>query len=358
MTDIQDSQYHPFNSIKVLYHKEYIEGIVNKKLLPPITLDFDPSNLCNSNCIWCNSKEFRKKNPYNMDKDHMLKLAKFFGEWGIKSACVAGGGEPTMNPGLSDFLYSMTENNVKTSLITNGIDISKEQMFSIVDNCSWCGFSIDAGNRESFKDVHQVDKFDQVIDNLKELIKIKKERNSKTDITYKFLIHPYNCHTIYNATKIAKAINCNKVQCRPVCHDNLYNQDNEKVVFDVDKVNSQLEKAFALTDDSFKFFGIKHKFGANLERVVRFKKCRAVSIMAIYCADGTVQLCHDLRGKEDWILCRHDDPYEILNVWGFKEHLDIIDNIDPNNCPRCTFQPYNELIENLFVEDNMFRDFP
>ncbi|GAG15195.1 unnamed protein product, partial [marine sediment metagenome] len=51
--------------------------------------------------------------------------------------------------------------------------------------------------------------------------------------------------------------------------------------------------------------------------------------------DGTIQMCHDLRGKKEWILCRHDDPEEILKVWGSKKHLDLIKSIDPNKCPRC-----------------------
>ena len=80
--------------------------------------------------------------------------------------------------------------------------------------------------------------------------------------------------------------------------------------------------------------------------------------MAVYCADGTVQMCHDLRGKKEWILCRHDNPRDILKVWGSKKHLDLIKSIDPNKCPRCTFSRYNEIIENVIIEDKMCRDFP
>jgi len=359
--DIQDSPYHPFNSMKVMLWRKHLEGMTTGNLLPPVTVDFDPTNKCNSGCIWCNSLMFRQKHPDTMDTDHMIELANFYGKWGIRSACVAGGGEPTLNPGTAEALYAFSKNLVKTGFITNGIEMTEEQMKSIVDNCSWCGFSIDAGNRKAFKAVHQVDKFDQVIQNLKTLIEIKKERKSNVEITYKFLLHPLNARTIYDGAVLAKNIGCDMVQCRPVCWDNLYDQtprqpiDYKKVIY---VINNEMEQAEYLTNDKFKFYGIRHKFGDNMERIVNFKKCRATPIMAVYCADGTVQMCHDLRGKEEWILCRHDDPYEILKVWGSKKHLDMIDSINPKECPRCTFQRYNEIIEQVIIEDKMYKDFP
>ncbi|GAG10119.1 unnamed protein product, partial [marine sediment metagenome] len=252
-------------------------------------------------------------------------------------------------------------NDVKTGFITNGIEFSEEQMKSVVDNCSWCGFSIDAGDKTSFKAVHQVDKFYQVIENMAKLVEMKQERKSNLEITYKFLLHPLNASTIFKASKLAKDIGVDMFQARPVCWDNLYDQTIRKPIdykSFVDLINVQMEQSSRLTDENFKFYGIRHKFGESFERVINFKKCRATSIMAVYCADGTIQLCHDLRGKKEWILCRHDNPEDILDVWGTKKHLDMIDSIKPENCPRCTFQRYNEIIENVIIEDKMYRDFP
>jgi len=359
--DIWDSPFNPFNSDKILLWRQHLEGMATGKLLPPVTIDFDPTNRCNSGCIWCNSLMFRQKYPVGMDTDHMIELAKFYGKWGIKSACVAGGGEPTLNPGTAEFLYHMSKNKVKTGFITNGIEMSEDQRVSVVDNCSWCGFSIDAGDQKSFKAVHQVDKFDQVIQNLKDLVELKKEKKSNIEITYKFLLHPLNAKTILKGATLAKILGVDMFQARPVCWDNLYDQTirepiDYKSVIDI--INNQMEEASQLTDDKFKFYGIRHKFGENMERILNFKKCRATPIMAVYCADGTVQMCHDMRGKKEWILCRHDDPYEILKVWGSKKHLDMMNSIDPTKCPRCTFQRYNEVIENVIIEDKMCRDFP
>jgi len=361
MKDQWETPYNPFNSMKVMLWRQHLEGMATGKLLPPVTVDFDPTNQCNSNCIWCNSAMFRKKHPDSMSTEHMLELANFLGEWGVKSACVAGGGEPMLNYGTAEFLRRMKKVGVKTGVITNGIYMTEDQARAIVESSEWCGVSIDAGTQESFKKIHRVDKFDAVIENVKQLVEIKKEKKSNIQITYKYLLHPYNANDVYKAAVLAKKIGVNAFHSRPVCWDNLYDQTpRDPIDFTryVDFINKQSRDALKLNDENFHFYGVRHKFGENLERKVNFEKCRATSIMAVYCADGTVQLCHDLRGKEEWVLCRHDDPEEILKVWGSKEHLDMIESIDPNKCPRCTFGAYNEIIEKVIIEDNMYRDFP
>ena len=32
--------------------------------------------------------------------------------------------------------------------------------------------------------------------------------------------------------------------------------------------------------------------------------------------------------------------------------------IDSNKCPRCTFNSYNEIIEKVIIDDQMYRDLP
>jgi len=361
MKDAWKSPYNAFNSMKVMLWRQHLEGMATGKLLPPVTVDFDPTNLCNSDCIWCNSKKFREQHPESMSTGHMLDLADFLGDWGVKSACVAGGGEPMLNPGTGKLLRRMKKVGVKTGVITNGIYMSDDQAMAIAESSSWCGFSIDSGSPKTFKIVHGVDKFKDVIKNVKKLVSYKKDLDSDVEITYKYLLHPYNATDLLHAAELAKELGMNTFQSRPVCWDNLYDQTpRDPIDFEpvLDSINWQTEKAMELNDENFHFYGIRHKFGEKLERKVNFKKCLATPIMAVLCADGTVQLCHDLRGKQEWILCRHDNPQDIKKVWGSKKHLDMIKSIDPNKCPRCTFGAYNEIIENVIIEDKMYRDFP
>lgn len=358
------SPYNEFNSIKILFFKEHLKAIIEGKFLPPITVDTDPTNLCNFNCIWCNAKGFRGQSPFSMTPDHLLKLADFYKEWGVKSTCVAGGGEPMLNPGFAPFLRRLDKNGIKSGVISNGSFMNDENAEAVARHSSWCGFSMDAGSREVFmkvKGVKEKGMFDKIVGNIKKLVNVKKSLNSKIEITYKFLLHPFNVADVYRAAKLAKSLGMNTFHLRPVCWDNLYSQEHDKPInFSsyVGAIEREIEKAKKLEDEHFKFYSVRHKFGEKFERKINFKKCLATPLLATFGADGNVHLCFDVRGKKEWILCRHyPDPREILKVWGSDRHKKIIESINIDKCPRCTFGPYNEIIEKAIIEDKMFLDF-
>jgi ssDNA-binding Zn-finger/Zn-ribbon topoisomerase 1 len=76
-------------------------------------------------------------------------------------------------------------------------------------------------------------------------------------------------------------------------------------------------------------------------------------------ADGNVHICFDMRGRKDLILCSHyPDPREILKVWNTEFHKNMVKNIKVKDCPRCTFGPYNEIAEEVFIKDKMTYRFP
>jgi hypothetical protein len=76
-------------------------------------------------------------------------------------------------------------------------------------------------------------------------------------------------------------------------------------------------------------------------------------------ADGNVHICFDMRGRKDLILCKHEpDPSEILKVWNTEYHKNMVRSIDINKCPRCTFNNYNEIVENVIIKDSMCMQFP
>lgn len=358
------SPYNEFNSLKILYFKEHLKAIVEGKFLPPITADTDPTNLCNFNCIWCNARGIRSANPKGLPTEHLLKLADFYKEWGIKSTCVSGGGEPMINPGFAPFLRRLHKNGIKSGIISNGSLLDEENAKTLAECSSWCGISVDAGTKKVFmriKGLKDEKMFDRVIKNIENLVKTKEKLNSNVEVTYKYLLHPWNAKDIYRAAKIAKSIGVNTFHLRPVCWDNLYDQKHdESIDFSgtAEIIENEIEKARELEDEHFRFYAVRHKFGDKFERKINFKKCLATPLVATFGADGNVHLCFDVRGKKEWILCRHyPDPHEILKVWGSERHKKIIDSVDVNKCPRCTFGPYNEAIEKAIIEDKMFLDF-
>lgn len=358
----------PFNSMKVLMWREHLEGCAKDDYLPPVTVDIDPSNRCNYDCIWCNAYDMMCHNKDNTDmsEDHMIKIADMLKEWrtetglGPKSACVAGGGEPLINTGTMGFLERMYINGLECGVITNGSLVNKESAKILTKTCRWVGFSMDAATPETYNKVKGIkgNLFKKVIENVKLVSNLTRDNNC--DLAYKFLLHPENANEIYEAAKLAKSLGCKDFHLRPVGWINItkakgeLNWDNY-----ISRINAQIEKALELENESFHFYGVRHKFSNNFVPKKNFSRCWAIPILATFGADGWVHTCFDMRGREDLKLCRHDpDPYELIKFWNSKEHKEKIKTIDINSCPRCTFSMYNEIVEKVFIKDSMCRLFP
>lgn len=360
-----NSQWNPFSSAKVLLWREHFEACARRDFLPPITVSTDPSNRCNFDCIWCNAFEIMQDKKIGLPEDHLIRLADFYAEWGVKSTCVAGGGEPFLNSGTGKMLLRLKENGVGCAPVTNGSLFTDELIDIIARTSRWTGISMDAAHCDTYMKIKGISNpkiFDNVINNIVKLTKRIKDIDSECEVGYKFLLHPLNAKEILDAAKLAKSLGVHDFQLRPVGWDNnLKIRDSEPLDFSDSKeiIDTQLEEALKLDDDDFHVYGIRHKFNSDFSRKISFKKCWASPVATlVFGADGNCNLCVDTRGMKDMILCSHfPDPYEVLKYWNSEKHKKILESIDPQKCPRCTIGPYNEVVEQVIIEDRMCRNF-
>ncbi|KKL60489.1 hypothetical protein LCGC14_2204790 [marine sediment metagenome] len=359
------NQYNPFNSMKILFWSKHMEAFAKEEYPPPPSVDVDPSNMCNFKCMWCNAYDIICKKSNNLPTKHLIKISDMCADWGVKSMCVAGGGEPMMNVGFLLLLQRNHKNDIETGVITNGSLIKDKHIDTMVDTCRWVGISVDSGTKETFEKIKKVrkDMFDVVINNINKLTNKIKQVNSKCDVAYKYLLHPLNASEIYEAAKLAKSLGVNDFHMRPVGWDNItITKKSNSLLFTPDifkTTNEQIKMAMELEDDAFHFYGVRHKFDQNFKRKVNFSRCWAIPLIPTFGADGNVHTCFDMRGREDLIMCSHyPDPEEIRRMWNTEKHKELIRTIDISKCPRCTFGIYNEMVEKVFIKDMMCRNFP
>lgn len=360
-----NNPYNSFNSMKVLLWREQLQAIADQDFLPPVIVDTDPSNRCNYNCIWCNAYDYMEGAKYDQSEEHLLRLADFYAEWGVKSTCVAGGGEPLMNHATKRFLWALKERGIEVGVITNGYFIGPDWAEVLAQCCRWVGISLDAATPRTYnqvKGIRQPDAFSRVLSNIRLLCQTTKNTGSACDVCCKYLIHPLNAGEIYSAVILAKSLGVRDFQTRPVGWDNIRKTSGHSIgdfTPLLQSIDDQVEKALELEDENFHFYGVRHKFQPNMKRKVEFSQCWALPLLLTFGADGNCHLCFDRRGDKELILCRHDpDPHEVLKHWNTERHKAMLRGIDVSQCPRCTFGPYNEIIEQVFLKDGMCRNFP
>lgn len=364
------AKYNSFNSYKGLTYYENYKAIVKwlegkGNLPPPVECSLDTSHLCNFLCAHCNSQWFLRNNtiiPVDrklMSREHLLRLIDFLADFGTKGVCLGGGGEPLMNKanwGLAPYIVSR---GMQVAMETNG-SLVDETMAEEMMVFRWVGFSIDAGDRETFARVHGVDMFDRVIGNLRLLVENKLRTGSRVAIAYKFLMRPDNVDSIYPACKLAKDIGVDDFQLRPA---DLERKDIPRfleVKYDVPKVLDIFEACHAEETDKFRVFTVTHKFGEDFRPKHEFRRCLAAPLIIQCCSDYWCYICPDRKIEPKYRLGLHyPKPENILNFWGSETHRQMLMSIDVDReCSRCTQSEYQRQIQEVVIEDSMCRAFP
>jgi wyosine [tRNA(Phe)-imidazoG37] synthetase (radical SAM superfamily) len=374
-------KWNPFNSYKLLaqvYRWRLIQE--GKKIPQPALITIDPINSCNLKCSWCNADYILKENQGMISRASFLKIADFLPKWngttkwgkGVDAICIAGGGEPLMNPHVGEFIEKCVENGIEVGVVTNGSLIDK--FIEPLSKITWVGVSIDAGTRETFSELKKADLFEKTTENIKQLVDYSKENKTRLSlnkqgygVSYKYLLHPKNIPEIHEAAKIAKQVGCKNFHMRPVGIPWSDIKDESKKEFysfnekAIEEFGKQTKMARELEDENFGVFGVTHKFDNTFNPANTFKDCYAVFMTGVLMPGSdsnedsfTFGLCCDRRGDKKLLLEENiTDPNNVAESWGGKKHWDIFRNLGLKSCPRCTYQPHNQIYEHVIKDDSM-----
>ncbi|NUO07177.1 MAG: radical SAM protein [Candidatus Brocadia sp.] len=383
---LPSKRWNPFNSYKLLAHVHRWQQIKRGKPIPPPALvTIDPSNVCNFNCVWCNAEFIRKQRKGMLSEKILLTLADFLPRWGegitnykhgVEAICIAGGGEPFLNPATAAFIDKATTNDIEVGIVTNGSEIHRH--IDSLSQCTWVGISIDAATSNTFNRLKKLPPengyFHKIIENIANLTDYAKRHNNRLGfkhpaygVSYKYLIYKDNISEIYQAAKLAKETGCKNIHFRPAGTPwNKIETENE-IIFsqeDIALFKDQIAKVLELNDETFGIYGVTHKFNSQFERANYFTKCYAIFMTAVIMPpigkdapkDSFIfGLCCDRRGDGKLELARNIiNVEEIQTLWGSETHWEIHDRIVVDNeCPRCTYQPHNEIYEQVILNDSM-----
>ena len=382
-----DKRWNPFNSYKLLAHVHRWSQIKRgRSIPPPILITIDPTNACNFACEWCNAEFIRRKRKNSLTATALLKIADFLPKWGqdnpnweagVKAVCIAGGGEPLFNSATALFIDNIISRGIEVGLVTNGAFI--DSYIDAISYCTWVGISVDAATSKTFNKLKglspQKKSFERVIDNIATLVDYSKRHHSTLGlnhpsygVSFKFLLYnKENIGEMFKATKLAKEIGCKNIHFRPAgtTWDKLETEDEIKFSrTDIALFEEQIKRCLELNDEHFGVYGVTHKFTSQFKRANYFDKCYAIFMTAVIEPPSgkdshedsfILGLCCDRRGDKNLELA-HDilEPNQINDLWGSKQHWQVLDDINVRmDCPRCTYQPHNEIYEQVILNDSM-----
>jgi radical SAM protein with 4Fe4S-binding SPASM domain len=244
-----------WNGVKVL-SSFYISKIIDKPVQwgYPVSISFEPTTSCNLRCPECPSglraftrptgmlqKDFFKETIDDVYKE-LLYLIFYFQ------------GEPYLNPSFLEMVKYASDKGIYTATSTNAHyltdDAAKKTVESGLDRLI---ISIDGTTQDSYEQYRVGGNLEKVIAGAKNIVKWKKELNSKTPfVFFQFLVVKHNEHQIEDIKKLAKEIGVDEVRFKSAQVYDYENDPNNLI-----PVNEKYSRYKRNADGSFK---AKNKF--------------------------------------------------------------------------------------------------
>lgn len=181
------------DSHKLHLHPDRTSDWLFSRNIPPIYVEVSPSSMCTQSCTFCAIDFVLEEEKGYIDDDFLLQAIKEMGRVGVRSILFAGEGEPLLHSCLPDFILQAKISGIDVAVATNGTFVSSS-FIEKLSYLSWIRFSVNGGNEEVYKKIHQCRSgvWDNVWVNIKDVVKVKKEKKYGLKVGVQCVLLPEN----------------------------------------------------------------------------------------------------------------------------------------------------------------------
>ncbi|VVB59250.1 Coenzyme PQQ synthesis protein E [uncultured archaeon] len=168
-----------FKDLKIFYQKlaySRVSGTRNKHFNVPPSLQIEPTNYCNSDCICCCSSRSTRKKGY-MDLHLFKKIIDDAAQIRIKKIHLYLHGEPLLHPQIVEMISYIKSKNLGIHISTNGMSLNKEKIENIlrtgINSADLLTFSIYGYSKDIHEKIMRGVKHDVVLKNIFDFIELR-----------------------------------------------------------------------------------------------------------------------------------------------------------------------------------------
>ncbi|MGE0289045.1 MAG: radical SAM protein [Bradyrhizobium sp.] len=345
------SDYHRFNSLKILVHADRLREAAAGGMPYPIDWHIYPSNLCNHTCEFCifiqNGEQ--KKHAVQLPKPLLLRAIDDAARTGARLVHFSGGGEPLINKATPEAMARAQGHGLKVALSTNGRLLTPD-IASLVD---YIRVSLNAGTEAQHTTTNHAgdgeSDWHAILDAIRAAVPHKRR-----DFGLGFVVTHQNYEDIYEFCRVAADLGVDFVHIRPGFYYDAELDDATRRIMTVALGLS--EAARGAFGHRVQIFAITDKFDGYWSPRT-YDRCRAVLTGTCLTATGDFAVCQDRTDLRFGAEYRTGAAFE--DVWRSDEHRRLVDSIvSPgvlDTCPRCVWNKRNELIDTVFSDRDPMR---
>lgn len=192
---------------KMAWHQERINQWERGEKIAPITIDMSLTRACNYGCHYCYAMlQENKRLP--ITQAVMERFLNDCAEIGVKGISLISDGESTLSPHMVYTIQKGHELGISMALGTNGYLLSESKLKEILPSLTYLRINITGGEPKRYAELMGVKEewFHTVVENTRNMVRIKKEQNLTCTIGFQMVLMPQYADQIIPLTSLGKEL--------------------------------------------------------------------------------------------------------------------------------------------------------
>lgn len=299
----------------------------------PRRLVFELTNACNLNCVMCgrNAANFK---PTRFDMDVFRSFEPLMDI--VEEVTLMGWGEPTIHPNFNEMLEIINKHSARKYFCTNGMNLKKIKNAIFDYNVDVFAVSLDGATDETNSRIRRGSKIDVITEDLKEIVRIKKERGLKYPwINFVFCAMESNIRELPDLVRLAAEIGIEEVK---VVYLTVFGEDllHETLWGKEELVKEVFEEAIKVSEELGILLKLPHYIGEDEAGEQLHKDCFVSWRDFFLGSDGYVRPCMSTPVQ----FFEYDMNRDFMEMWNSKEYQEyraIVNDKEKMDspCKRC-----------------------
>lgn len=273
---------------KIAWHQDRVEAWLRGERIAPITIDMALTRACNYGCDYCYAM-MQENERHPITKPVMMDFLDDCAELGVKAISFVSDGESTISPVFVDSVIRGSQLGISMAVGTNAYVLTEHKLRQVMPHLTYLRVNITAGERDRYAEIMGVkgEYFDQVVRNIRDMVRIKKEMGLNTTIGLQMVLMPKYEDQILPLARLGKEL-------RPDYLVIKHCSDNEDGFLGVDYAGykplyDKLREAEALSDEGYRVKVKWSKIEAEGKR--SYQRCYGPPFMIQLSGSGLVAPC-------------------------------------------------------------------
>ena len=299
----------------------------------PRRLVLELTNACNLNCVMCgrNAANFK---PTVFDMDVFRSFEPIMDT--IEEVTLMGWGEPTIHPHFNEMLKIIDKHSARKYFCSNGMNLEKIKDAIFDYHVDVFAVSLDGATDETNSRIRRGSKIEQITEDLKDIVHIKKERGLKYPwINFVFCAMRSNIKELPDLVRLAAKIGIEEVK---VVYLTVFGEDlmNESLWGQEELVREIFEKAIKIGDELGIVLKLPHYVGEDEAGDKLHKDCYVTWRDFFLGSDGYVRRCMSTPIH----FFAYDKNRDFMEMWNspeYRNYREIVNHQERMDvpCRRC-----------------------